>query len=240
MRDPMDPILQQEEQRRLRVQLIWRLGFAVALIAAVLGVIIWLDRERENTTPTLEASVPMRIAPPVAMPSEIASEVSSEAPVDESIASEPAPASEPAAAITTSEPTSPQTSATPQAITPATATLQATTRQQTTTRPEPSRILATPARPLIILPQKPAPAEIQKPAAPARPAMPTSQYTIQAGAFLHSSNAEKLLQQLQSAGIPAYLETRVQIGPFSSKAEADAAMAKLKQMGITPVLNNRH
>jgi len=45
------------------------------------------------------------------------------------------------------------------------------------------------------------------------------------------------LQQLQSAGIPAYLETRVQIGPFTNKAEADAAMAKLRKMGINPVLN---
>jgi DedD protein len=81
------------------------------------------------------------------------------------------------------------------------------------------------------------PSAIPRPSLPAHPPVSASQYTVQAGAFLHASNAEKLLQQLQSAGIPAYLETRVQIGPFTNKAEADAAMAKLRKMGINPVLN---
>ncbi|WP_410498005.1 SPOR domain-containing protein [Chitinibacter sp. S2-10] len=61
-------------------------------------------------------------------------------------------------------------------------------------------------------------------------------FSVQAGVFLLSNNAEKLLGQLQQAGIPAYLETRVQIGPFKNKAEADAAVKKLKAMGITPVV----
>ena len=56
------------------------------------------------------------------------------------------------------------------------------------------------------------------------------------GVFLHANNAEKLLKQLQAAGIPAYLETRVQIGPFKNKAEAEAAAEKLRKMGITPVI----
>lgn len=241
----MDPILQQEEQRRLRVQLIWRLGFAVALIAGVLAVIAWLDREREApTTPVLEASLPVRIAPPMEMASEAASEVAAEIPETEEIASEIATeetASEPdtASAIATAIPTT-TPSATP--------TLIASRRTAPSTSPQPGhlavRAVATPARPLIVLPQKPSMAEVVRPSALPRPSMPAhppisaSQYTVQAGSFLHASNAEKLLQQLQGAGIPAYLETRVQIGPFANKAEADAAMAKLRKMGISPVLNS--
>lgn len=237
----MDPILQQEEQRRLRVQLIWRLGFAVALIAGVLAVIAWLDREREApATPVLEASLPVRIAPPI----EIASEVAAEIPASEEIASEIATeetASEPdtASAIATAIPTT-TPSATP--------TLIASRQTAPSPSPRPShlpvRAIATPARPLIVLPQKPSMAEVVRPSAfprssmPAHPPISASQYTVQAGSFLHASNAEKLLQQLQGAGIPAYLETRVQIGPFANKAEADAAMAKLRKMGINPVLNS--
>ncbi|MBE9609602.1 SPOR domain-containing protein [Chitinilyticum litopenaei] len=59
---------------------------------------------------------------------------------------------------------------------------------------------------------------------------------MQAGVFLHAARAEKLLEQLQQAGIPAYLETRVQIGPFNNKAEADKAIQKLRSMGIEPVV----
>ena len=61
-------------------------------------------------------------------------------------------------------------------------------------------------------------------------------YTVQAGVFLQAENAGKLLAQLKTAGVPAYLETRVQIGPFKDKASADAAAVKLKRLGISPVV----
>jgi DedD protein len=37
---------------------------------------------------------------------------------------------------------------------------------------------------------------------------------------------------LQAAGIPAQIESRVQVGPFATKAEVDSARAKLKTMGL--------
>jgi DedD protein len=50
--------------------------------------------------------------------------------------------------------------------------------------------------------------------------------------FSNHANAEELVTKLQQAGIPAQVESRVQVGPFASRAEADVARAKLKSMGI--------
>ena len=38
------------------------------------------------------------------------------------------------------------------------------------------------------------------------------------------------------AGIPATIEARVQVGPFKTRAEANAARAKLNALGIESVL----
>lgn len=61
-------------------------------------------------------------------------------------------------------------------------------------------------------------------------------YTVQAGVFQSSDNAGKLIVRLESAGIPARIETRVQIGPFKTKEEADLIAGRLRQLGITPVM----
>jgi cell division septation protein DedD len=52
------------------------------------------------------------------------------------------------------------------------------------------------------------------------------------GVFSNHANAEELVTKLHEAGIPAQIESRVQVGPFVSRAEADAARAKLKAMGL--------
>ena len=57
-------------------------------------------------------------------------------------------------------------------------------------------------------------------------------FLVQVGVFSNYTNAEELVTRLQAAGIPAQVESRVQVGPFASRAEADAARAKLKAMGI--------
>jgi DedD protein len=42
--------------------------------------------------------------------------------------------------------------------------------------------------------------------------------------------------KLSLAGIPSTLEARVQVGPFKTRQEAEAARAKLKGLGIEPIL----
>ncbi len=57
-------------------------------------------------------------------------------------------------------------------------------------------------------------------------------FLVQVGVFSNHANAEELMHKLHVAGIPAQIESRVQVGPFASRMEADAARAKLKAMGL--------
>lgn len=52
------------------------------------------------------------------------------------------------------------------------------------------------------------------------------------GVFNSVSNAEDMLTKLKVAGIPAQLETRVQVGPFATRAEALRAQEKLRALGL--------
>jgi len=87
-------------------------------------------------------------------------------------------------------------------------------------------------------PAKPAPAS---PAAGAKinakqaPATDKA-YVVQVGVFMSPANAQALQRQLVKAGIPAHTETRVQLGPFQDRREAETALAKVKKLGVNAVL----
>jgi DedD protein len=90
--------------------------------------------------------------------------------------------------------------------------------------------LAAPAKPVAALP--PVSAKIDtKPAAATGKA-----YVVQVGVFMSPANAQALQQQLAKSGIPAHTETRVQLGPFQDRREAETALAKVKKIGINAVL----
>ena len=88
----------------------------------------------------------------------------------------------------------------------------------------------------------PTPAAVPTPSeSAASPATPTphrlfSGYALQAGVFADPRRAEELQSRLAQEGIPATIEARVQVGPFKTRAEADAARAKLNALGIDSVL----
>lgn len=241
MSDPLDPIFQQEEQRRLRAQLFWRLGIAIIILGGALGGILWLEQQQVRPTPATPVNSP-RIAPPVAtpLPSLAPSPASEPAASQPQMASAPAESASSALAAIT-----PQATATP-FISPAPVP---TERQIRSANSKPVLI------PLPTPPSEPATTSSSRKAETSTPPVMTQQpaplstpfsiterqrnVTVQAGVFLHAAKAEKLLAQLQRAGIPAYLETRVQIGPFNSKTEAEAAIKKLRSMGIEPVVRTQ-
>jgi DedD protein len=66
--------------------------------------------------------------------------------------------------------------------------------------------------------------------------VPGKAYLVQVGVFTSPANAQALQTQLRRAGIEAHLETRVQLGPFKDKREADKALARAKKLGINAVL----
>ncbi|MGL6042173.1 MAG: SPOR domain-containing protein, partial [Deefgea sp.] len=217
MSDKPDPILQQKEQQQLKTQLLWRLGIAGTLIASVLGAIAWLDQDEKNAAP--EVQIP-QIAPAAsaivaASPEPIIQDEVASAPIaTEAPAPTVAPTSSPTATPVPAARNAPnQTQIEAISNVPKRQTELAPSKKPTSTpeaykaASEPTLKLNTTEKTLATTP----PAQF--------PAASSTQlgYSVQAGVFLHSNNAEKLLAQIQAAGIPAYLETRVQIGPFKTK-----------------------
>ena len=73
--------------------------------------------------------------------------------------------------------------------------------------------------------------------ATARPTrMPSNRFHVQAGIFVENERARTLYQRLVSAGIPTVLESRVQVGPFTTRREAEGARQQLKSMGIDSIV----
>lgn len=88
------------------------------------------------------------------------------------------------------------------------------------------------------MPQSAAPAETNPAPSPAKaePAGSSVGYQVQLGLFSSMGNAQKLVRDLQKHGIAAHTVTRVQLGPFKNRAEADEAMKKLRELGYSPLL----
>jgi DedD protein len=83
----------------------------------------------------------------------------------------------------------------------------------------------------------PSPPPATQPAPTEKTALvPGQAYMIQVGVFTSPANAQALHKQLQRAGIGAHLETRVLLGPFKDKRDADRALARTKKLGINAVL----
>jgi DedD protein len=236
MSDKPDPILQQKEQQQLKKQLLWRLGIAGTLIAGVLGAISWLDREEKNLPP--EVQIP-QIAPAASSVSVITTPTSAPIETTPEVASTPAATEVPTPVPTVtaaprSQPAPNQSQVEPISNIPKRITETSLTKSPKVAAPtelpaEPKLKLNTTESGLTAVPRAPFPAASNTQLG----------YSVQAGVFLHSNNAEKLLAQIQAAGIPAYLETRVQIGPFKTKAEAEAAVKKLRKLGIEPIVKTQ-
>ncbi len=126
-------------------------------------------------------------------------------------------------------------------------------------RPAPSRAVAEDVTaPPPIQPTQPAgearrgqdrstPAERQPPLAESVPAAPAARivqrtprlfsgFVLQAGVFSSVQRAEELHARLTLSGVPSHVETRVQVGPFKTREEAEAAQIKLRELGIESVL----
>jgi len=74
-----------------------------------------------------------------------------------------------------------------------------------------------------------------------KPAESASKYVIQVGAFATQDKVDEVQGKLKAAGIKSFVQkvstasgerTRVRLGPFSSKEEADKARAKLGKIGL--------
>ena len=209
----------------IKRKLAWRMGVAGLMIVALLGGLALFDHlstpsEPEPSAPQFTEPVPVakkvitqpvtpaEPAPPPEAPKVAATPEASAPPVDKSV-----PRAEPSSRPAAAHPA------------PARTTSSA---GQTVARPAPSsqpRVAAT--------------APSREPAAVALPPAPPrlfSGYALQAGVFSDPRRAEELNAKLILEGIPSTIEARVQVGPFKSKEEAEAARLKMKALGIDAVM----
>jgi DedD protein len=81
------------------------------------------------------------------------------------------------------------------------------------------------------------------------PAAPSgSRFAVQLGSFSDDASARNWVNKLKAAGVPAYIEKRKQAdgsvhtllraGPFADRAAASAAIAKVREAGLTSGANN--
>ena len=173
---------------------------------------------------------------PVAMPA------SAPAPPTSEPASAPAPASAPQAAAS-------QTVAAPNTM------AMVDTIRQTATKPEPSAKPAQKAKAVEMKkPQKTEPkakpAKPEKPAQPEQPvktptSVPDKPYFINVGLFAVAENAERAHAKLLEAQLPSMLkqlksikgqQTRVRVGPFDNKQDAQGAVEKIKSLQLDAII----
>ena len=211
---------------------------AAAVVVALLGWAIYQsgnEPEPARSVPTIapsvsgkiaEAPAPAADAPPAgqtpattAEPEPAPSPAATTEPASK-LPHGPAPAPKPAAAP------APARTAKEPAANPAPAT------KATAARPEPAP--ATPARSVVMKQETPPP--VAAAPAEAQPAGTSKGYRVQLGLFSNLGNATALIQRLKAADIPVRSETRVSVGPFQTRAEAEEAMQKLKDMGLSPML----
>ena len=221
-----------QDEQQLKRRAMRRLTIALALIAAAIAALALLDRyNAAQKKPEIPPSPPASQALPV--PGE-------QPPTAQSPPPKPLPAAPPSAQPPPPPPVvSNETVIPPESARPA---------------PKPGREAHEAAPPAAPKPTSPwtteapksaaKPAEIPAPAKPpVAPAVETAApkgYLVQVGVFSTPANAAKLIAKLAEKNIPSHTETRVVVGPFKDRAEADAVNQQIKGMGLQGIVFAPH
>jgi len=129
---------------------------------------------------------------------------------------------------------------------------------EATPTPAPAPAVVAPVKPVAQPSEKPAEKAADKPSAkpPAQAAAPVAEaqtptkpdasgerFVVQVGAYADVASARVVRQKIERAGLKTYTQvaktpqgnrTRVRLGPFNSRAEAERAAQKIKSLGLTP------
>lgn len=237
----------------MRSKLLKRLAMAGALVAVLLGILATFDY---LATPSEENDAPIFLQPVPVPPKK---EITQPVVVNETLPEPPVTPVEaepdvPPPPVVESPPVVEEGKVAPN--------LERKAPAAPAPAPAPKPVPATSAvvekTPPAVVPEETAPASVDKPAAnkvevvkpevskhpeprptaqvvPAAPAVPNG-FVLQAGVFSSIKRAEELHAQLTLSGVPSTLETRVQVGPFRTRQEAEAAQAKLKELGVQTIL----
>jgi len=195
----------------LKRQLLWRMGLAGLMILALLAALAVFDAVNspdEPVAPQFSEPVPVRkrelvqALTPAAAPAEAPAEAPAAVPV----------------------PAEPEASAAP--LDRSRTAVALVPRSEGIARP-------VPPPPAAASPKAPASGGVPAAgdASPAAP-RPATGYAWQSSVFPDLARAEEVQAKLAQEGIPASVETRLRVGPFRSRAEAEAARRKLKALGL--------
>ncbi|VWC89603.1 sporulation protein [Burkholderia lata] len=226
----LDPTLPEKQRARRRL-----VGAIALVVAAVIVLPMVLDSHPKPVTDDIAIDIPNRPAHQAVAPrDDDASDVQAGVAHDEPPASDVAVAAAPAPA--------PKDADKPAAKPDTTTTASVTPPKPA---PKPAAPVAKPAAP------KPAPAAVANTDAASpdssdasSPSSPAgARFAVQLGSFKDDATARSWATKLKSAGVPAYVEHRKQAdgstatllraGPFADRSAASAAIAKVREAGLT-------
>ncbi|WP_333991456.1 SPOR domain-containing protein [Burkholderia orbicola] len=226
----LDPTLPEKQRARRRL-----VGAIALVVAAVIVLPMVLDSHPKPVTDDIAIDIPNRPAHQAVAPrDDDVSDVQAGVAHDEPPASDTAVAAAPAPA--------PKDAAKPAAKPDTTTTASVTPPKPA---PKPAAPAVKPAAP------KPAPATVANDGAASpdsgdasSPASPAgARFAVQLGSFKDDATARSWATKLKSAGVPAYVEHRKQAdgstatllraGPFADRSAASAAIAKVREAGLT-------
>ncbi|MFM0007115.1 SPOR domain-containing protein [Paraburkholderia dipogonis] len=255
----LDPTLPEKQRARRRL-----VGAIAMVVAAVVILPMVLDSHPKPVTDDISIDIPNRPAPKLAKAAEdTQAGVAPDNPVtpDAALAASglaPATAAKQGQSSAVKQPSA-ETNAAAPAAKPA-AKPQAPSVAANTTPAAPATAVKPAAKPPVTHNAATAPAA-QAPSSddtntaasadansgtPASP--PGSRFAVQLGAFANDANARNWATKLKAAGVPAYTEHRKQAdgstltllraGPFADRAAASAAIAKVREVGLTSGANS--
>ncbi|KAE8761957.1 SPOR domain-containing protein [Paraburkholderia madseniana] len=254
----LDPTLPEKQRARRRL-----VGAVALVVAAVVILPMVLDSHPKPVTDDISIDIPSRPAPKVATKTEEDTQAGvapdNPAPDAALAASGLAPTTaatqgQSSAAKQQSAATSAAPTAKPAAKPQAPAAVAANTAPAAPVAQTPAKPVKAPATQSAANTSAPSEDSANTAAAsadansgtPASP--PGSRFAVQLGAFANDANARTWATKLKAAGVPAYTEHRKQAdgsmltllraGPFADRAAASAAIAKVREAGLTSGANS--
>lgn len=245
-----------DEQAEIKKRAMQRLAVAASLVAAAVVTLTVLNHNKPETpqtiapAPAVEQVEPLQPEAVAEMPPE--EEQPAEAPIEQTpdvpdteAAPDTPPTPPPPEVINRGGSTRPRVerlAAKPSAAKPASTEMPAVASPPVAAitqgvTPQPAAPASAPVA--TLKPVAPTAKSVEAPSQPARPAVePVAPkgYVVQLGLFSNPENALQLQKRLAEHGIKSYTETRLHVGPFQNKAEADQAQAKIRSLGINAVL----
>jgi DedD protein len=235
------PIIEERNQDGHRAKV--RIGVAVALLVTAIGILTVLNQRRtEQVVEETQAEQPVEqvslssedMEAPAVIPEDAIPSITPSQP-EEATATEPPPPPVPGQL--------PDALAAPSGKSTAGPVLEEESSGASPAMPYIASATKTLGKPgmSVAAVRSPAPHQASVAQASGNP-MPTptapapKAFEVQLGVFTDIDNAKQLQAKLAQHGIPSHTETRVQIGPFKSRVEADRAREKLKSLGITAVI----